>query len=105
MDTARLKLLSWLAKSSSDKLLMLDYSNVKYMDPWLGTSVMCGMDQCTRDLAPSELNTCLHCYIGLIRKFYLKNTSSSIKGYKCYLRFQLSPFDIMLPITSPPPPP
>uniref|UniRef100_A0A0D9XCA3 Protein kinase domain-containing protein n=1 Tax=Leersia perrieri TaxID=77586 RepID=A0A0D9XCA3_9ORYZ len=105
MGIARLKLLSWLAKSSSDKPLRLDYGNVTYMDPWLGTSVMYGLPQCMRDLAPSECNRCQHGYVGLIRKFYHKKTDSSVKGYKCYLRFQLSPFDIMLPITSPPPPP
>uniref|UniRef100_A0A0D9XD15 Protein kinase domain-containing protein n=1 Tax=Leersia perrieri TaxID=77586 RepID=A0A0D9XD15_9ORYZ len=105
MDIARLKLLSWLAMNSGDKSLRLDYDNVIYMDLWLGTSMMYGMAQCTRDLAPTDYNRCLHVYIDLIRKFYLKNIINSIKGYKCYLRFQLSPFDIMLSTSSPPPPP
>uniref|UniRef100_A0A0D9XD14 Protein kinase domain-containing protein n=1 Tax=Leersia perrieri TaxID=77586 RepID=A0A0D9XD14_9ORYZ len=104
-DIARLKLLSWLSQNSSDKLLRLDYGNVIYMDLCLGMPMIYGMDQCTRDLAPRACNRCLHGYIGLIRKFYLKNTSSSVKGYKCYLWFQLLPFHIMMLTSLPPPPP
>ncbi|CAN6334926.1 unnamed protein product [Urochloa humidicola] len=60
--------------------------------------------QCTRDLDAGECRRCINSYVGwleghLIDK--LNNTGVAIKGYSCYLRYQVDAFDITLP---PPPP-
>jgi hypothetical protein len=80
--------------------------SLPYADTVLGTDVISGLAQCTRDLAPSECNRCLSAYTHLVSQL-VKNDSTgiSIKGYNCYLRYQLGTIKITAPPVPALPPP
>ncbi|CAD6267042.1 unnamed protein product [Miscanthus lutarioriparius] len=62
---------------------------------------MYGLAQCTRDLNGSECSTCIRSYAVRLRKLFPSHTGCSIKGYSCYLRYQVS---FLIDITLPPAP-
>ncbi|XP_066359784.1 antimicrobial ginkbilobin-2-like protein [Miscanthus floridulus] len=67
---------------------------------------MYGLAQCTRDLNGSECSTCIRSYAIRLGKLFPSHTGCSIKGYSCYLRYQVSfPIDITLPPAPAPAPP
>ncbi|KAL6847084.1 hypothetical protein ACP4OV_022937 [Aristida adscensionis] len=66
---------------------------------------MYGLAQCTRDLNSTECAGCINEYIRQLGKLFPNNTGGKIKGYSCYLRYQVGAFDITLPPSPPPPPP
>nr|ABA99261.1 hypothetical protein LOC_Os12g41410 [Oryza sativa Japonica Group] len=101
MNETRWQLMSQLAETAGQTKLRLDTGSTR-----LGsTSMMYGLAQCTRDLAVSECSTCLSDYIVQLSKIFPNNSWAAIKGYSCYLRYDLSPFGITLPPSSPVPPP
>ncbi|XP_006664179.1 L-type lectin-domain containing receptor kinase IX.1-like [Oryza brachyantha] len=104
MDGTRRALTSKLAERAGDTKLRLHNDSVPYVDSCLGTSRLYGMAQCTRDLAASECRRCLSAYVGELTGIFPNNSGGAIKGYSCYLRYQLWPIDITLPPPSPLPP-
>jgi hypothetical protein len=83
--------------------------SLPYTDRVLGTDVISGLAQCTRDLAPSECSRCLSAYTHLVSQLVQNDSSGiGIKGFSCYLRYQLGTIKITappLPALPPPPPP
>nr|ABA99273.1 lectin protein kinase, putative, expressed [Oryza sativa Japonica Group] len=58
----------------------------------------------------SECQKCLKRYVDDLGQYYTNQSAGNIKGYSCYLRFDLWPFNITLPpapspLSSSPPPP
>jgi hypothetical protein len=107
MVAARSRLMEKLAEKIADSSLQLYNYSLPYMDPLLGTDVISGLAQCTRDLAPSECNRCISVYTGWASKLFPNNSGGAIKGYNCYLRYQLGALNITMPpqATLPPPMP
>ncbi|KAL6643805.1 hypothetical protein ACP70R_018571 [Stipagrostis hirtigluma subsp. patula] len=69
---------------------------------------MYGLAQCTRDLDAGECWRCISEYTSQLGKLFPNNTGGAIKGYSCYLRYQVGAFDITLPpapLAPPPAPP
>ncbi|CAN6338895.1 unnamed protein product [Urochloa humidicola] len=69
--------------------------------PYSSSQEMYGLAQCTRDLNATECARCVNDYIRLLGELFPSNTGGAIKGYNCYLRYQVGAFQITLP---PPPP-
>jgi hypothetical protein len=72
--------------------------------PYSSSQEMYGLAQCTRDLDGAECSNCINSYIRLIGKYFNNytefpnNTVGVIKGYSCYLRYQVAnKFNITLP--------
>ena len=65
---------------------------------------MYGLAQCTRDLNASECSNCISSYTDRLGELFPNNTGGAIKGYSCYLVYQLLPLDITLPPAPPLPP-
>jgi hypothetical protein len=68
------------------------------------SSQMYRLAQCTRDLDGKECYNCIHNYIEQIVKYFyndtkhLDTTLGAMKGYSCYLRYQVAnKLDITLP--------
>ncbi|KAF8655549.1 hypothetical protein HU200_061095 [Digitaria exilis] len=68
------------------------------------SSEMYGLAQCTRDLDAGECSNCISSYTDKLGKFFPNNTGGAIKGYSCYLIYQLIPLDVTLPPATVPPP-
>uniref|UniRef100_A0A0E0MPF2 Protein kinase domain-containing protein n=1 Tax=Oryza punctata TaxID=4537 RepID=A0A0E0MPF2_ORYPU len=96
MDEMRRSLLSRLEARAGDNRLKLYNGSVPYVDSKLGTSAL--------DLAASECRRCLNGYVDEMSSRFPNNYGGVFKGHSCYLRYQLSPFDITL-LPAPPPPP
>jgi hypothetical protein len=110
MVAVKSKLMEKLADKAGDSTGRLYNDSLPYKDTVLGTDVISGLAQCTPDLAPSECNRCISDYIYIVSRMY-KNDSSAggIKGYSCYLRYQLGTIKITKPpepatLAMPPPP-
>ncbi|TKW29510.1 hypothetical protein SEVIR_3G399900v4 [Setaria viridis] len=73
--------------------------------PYSSSQEMYGLAQCTRDLNASECTRCINNYIDQLQGLFPNNTGGAIKGYSCYLRYQVGAFEITLPPVPPPPPP
>ncbi|XP_034584616.2 L-type lectin-domain containing receptor kinase IX.1 [Setaria viridis] len=58
---------------------------------------MYGLAQCSRDLNASECSRCVSSYVGQLGKLFPNNSGGVIKGYSCYLRYQVAALDITLP--------
>ncbi|CAN6214387.1 unnamed protein product [Urochloa humidicola] len=65
--------------------------------PYSSSQEMYGLAQCTRDLDASECARCINEYIGQLRNLFPNNTGGAIKGYSCYLRYQVGAFQVTLP--------
>ncbi|KAF0889361.1 hypothetical protein E2562_023661 [Oryza meyeriana var. granulata] len=102
MDDTRRQLMSRLAETAGDTKNKLKNGSVTYEDSLLRTSELYGMAQCTRDLAASECSRCLSAYVGELTRVFPNNSGGAIKGYSCYLRYQLWPINITLPPSPPP---
>ncbi|CAN6338884.1 unnamed protein product [Urochloa humidicola] len=66
---------------------------------------MYGLAQCTRDLNASECSKCVSSYVSRLETLFPNNTGGVIKGYSCYLRYQVAALDITLPPAPAPAPP
>nr|CAB3462577.1 unnamed protein product [Digitaria exilis] len=75
--------------------------------PYSSSQEMSGLAQCTRDLNGTECSKCINNYIGRLGDMFPNNTGGAIKGYSCYLIYQVGALDITLPPppVSPPPAP
>ncbi|CAN6343748.1 unnamed protein product [Urochloa humidicola] len=99
---AWLPLMSWLTGDVASSPLRIANGSTPYAGPpW---QEMYGMAQCTRDLNASECTRCVSNYTDRMGKLYTNNTGGAIKGYSCYLIYQLIPLDITRPPAPPLPP-
>ncbi|RCV19428.1 hypothetical protein SETIT_3G383500v2 [Setaria italica] len=71
--------------------------------PYSGSQAMYGLAQCTRDLNASECSSCVSSYTDRLGDLFPNNTGGAIKGYSCYLRYQVGVLDITLPPAPTPP--
>ncbi|XP_047055941.1 L-type lectin-domain containing receptor kinase IX.1-like [Lolium rigidum] len=110
MSPVRSQLMEELMEKAGDRPERFYNYSLPYRDAVLGTDVISGLAQCTRDLAPSECNRCISgYYYPFVPTFFSNRTAGSIKGYSCYLRYQLGAIDITPPpaqatLALPPPP-
>jgi serine/threonine protein kinase len=58
---------------------------------------MQGLAQCSRDLNASECTRCVSSYVGQLGTLFPNNSGGVIKGYSCFLRYQVAALDITLP--------
>ncbi|CAN6348410.1 unnamed protein product [Urochloa humidicola] len=65
--------------------------------PYSGSLMMYGLAQCTRVLNASECSGCISNYTDMLGKIFPNNSDGVIKGYSCYLRYQVGFLDITLP--------
>ncbi|KAG2630660.1 L-type lectin-domain containing receptor kinase IX.1-like [Panicum virgatum] len=72
--------------------------------PYSSSQEMYGLAQCTRDLNGTECSKCINNYISQLEGQFHNNTSGAIKGYSCYLIYQVGALDITLPPATVPPP-
>jgi hypothetical protein len=105
MVQARSRLMEELTKKAGDLPPRLNYYSLPYKDPLLGTDVISGLAQCTRDLAPSECNRCISMYTQWASILFPNNSGGAIKGYNCYLRYKLGALNITMPPQRTPPTP
>ncbi|KAL6643806.1 hypothetical protein ACP70R_018572 [Stipagrostis hirtigluma subsp. patula] len=78
-----------------------------YSTPY-STEKMYGMAQCTRDLNGRECARCITEYARKMGDLFPNDTAGVLKGYTCYLRYQVGAFNITwppAPMAAPPPPP
>ncbi|TVU49209.1 hypothetical protein EJB05_00507, partial [Eragrostis curvula] len=122
LDDGRWGLMNQLAKTAADSPLLLANGSAPYGG---GTApaggMMHGQVQCTRDLTAAQCTSCLTRYIDSDRLWdwgqYRNNAVGlTIKGYSCFLRFNIGEsgaFELTLPplpprvaaVPPPPPPP
>ncbi|CAL4891100.1 unnamed protein product [Urochloa decumbens] len=69
--------------------------------PYSSSQTMYGLAQCTRDLNATECTRCINDYVDRLVDMYPNKTGGAMKGYSCYLRYQVGTFQITLP-TMPP---
>ena len=70
--------------------------------PYDGKLVMYGLAQCTRDLDGTDCSRCIGRYISLLEGLFPNNSGGVIKGYSCYLRYQVGEdFGTTLPPLTP----
>jgi hypothetical protein len=108
MDTmveARSPLMEELMERAGDLSPRMHYLSLPYNDSLLGTDVISGLAQCTRDLAPSECNRCISMYTQWASILFPNNSGGAIKGYNCYLRYKLGALNITMPPQRTPPTP
>ena len=73
--------------------------------PYSSSQEMYGLAQCTRDLNASECARCIGSYVSQLGKLFPNNSGGGVKGYSCYLRYQVAALDITLPPAPAPAPP
>nr|CAB3462574.1 unnamed protein product [Digitaria exilis] len=73
--------------------------------PYSSSQEMYGLAQCTRDLNGTECSYCINSCIGQLSRLFPNNTGGAVKGYSCYLIYQVGALEITLPpaVVSPPP--
>jgi hypothetical protein len=101
MTAVRSKLMDELVEKAGDRPARFYNYSLPYTDAMLGTDVMSGLAQCTRDLAPSDCNRCIAVYTPYVSTLFPNNIAGSIKGYSCYLRYQLGAIKITPPPAEP----
>jgi hypothetical protein len=101
MTGVRSQLMDELVEKAGDRPERFYNYSLPYKDALLGTDVMSGLAQCTRDLAPSDCNRCIAVYTPLLSTLFPSNIAGSIKGYSCYLRYQLGAIKITPPPMEP----
>ncbi|PVH63199.1 hypothetical protein PAHAL_3G491600 [Panicum hallii] len=65
--------------------------------PYSSSQDMYGLAQCTRYLNASECARCISNYASQLGKLFPNNSGGVVKGYRCYLRYQVAALDITLP--------
>ncbi|GJN35460.1 hypothetical protein PR202_gb24240 [Eleusine coracana subsp. coracana] len=97
-------LMNRLAQRAADSPLLLADGSAPFTS---SAEDMYGLAQCTRDLTPGQCESCLNRYADLLPlpdRFPTKTSGSAIKGYSCYVRYNIGAFDITLPPRKSPPP-
>ncbi|CAM0901446.1 unnamed protein product [Alopecurus aequalis] len=126
MNGTRWELITQLAGEATRSQLRLSNGSLEYMDSQGQSHVMYGLAQCTRDLNASECSRCLTYYVKKLPDLLPDNAYGTIKGYSCYVAYQVDrelgitilpapaelpstipplPSTTPPPSTSPPPPP
>ena len=80
--------------------LRISNDSTPYSGPQKGK--MYGLAQCTRDLNGSECSRCVSSYADELWSLFPNNISGVLRGYSCYLRYQVGAFDVTV---APPPVP
>ncbi|CAN6343746.1 unnamed protein product [Urochloa humidicola] len=92
-DNALLQLIAKLmAGVTASPLLVANVSA-----PYSSSQTMYGLAQCTRDLNASECTRCINHYVDHLGFLFPDQTGGAMKGYSCYLRYQVGAFEITLP--------
>ncbi|CAD6267050.1 unnamed protein product [Miscanthus lutarioriparius] len=91
-----------LAGGMETSPLRISNDSTPYSGPQKGR--MYGLAQCTRDLNASECNRCISSYADKLWSLFPNNISGALRGYSCYLRYQVGAFDVTLPPEPAPPP-
>ena len=103
MNATRWMLMSRLMGEASSSPLRLANQSEVFQDSDGSSQLMYGLAQCTRDLNASECTRCLTYLVAELSSSRPNNTYGAVKGYNCYVEYQIgSHLGIMLP---PPPPP
>ncbi|TVU49219.1 hypothetical protein EJB05_00517, partial [Eragrostis curvula] len=103
LDDARSRLMNQLAKTAADSPLLVANGSGAYGG---APDAMQGLAQCTRDLTAGQCTWCLTTYIAKLRGLFPNNTGGQIKGYSCFVRYNIGAFEVTLPprVASPPAP-
>ncbi|KAF8692169.1 hypothetical protein HU200_039771 [Digitaria exilis] len=101
LSNAWLTLMTNLTSGVHDDPLRIANSST----PYSSSQEMYGLAQCTRDLNGTECSDCINSYIGQLSRLFPNNTGGAVKGYSCYLIYQVGALEITLPpaVVSPPP--
>ncbi|CAD6269246.1 unnamed protein product [Miscanthus lutarioriparius] len=91
-----------LAGGMETSPLRISNDSTPYSGPQKGR--MYGLAQCTRDLNASECNRCISSYANRLWSLFPNNIFGALRGYSCYLRYQVGAFDVTLPPEPAPPP-
>jgi len=103
MNATRWTLMSRLMGEASSSPLRLANQSEVFQDYDGSSELMYGLAQCTRDLNASECTRCLTYLVAELSSSRPNNTYGAVKGYSCYVEYQIGrDLGIMLP---PPPPP
>jgi len=103
MNATRWMLMSRLMGEASSSPLRLANQSEVFQDYDGSSELMYGLAQCTRDLNASECTRCLTYLVAELSSSRPNNTYGAVKGYSCYVEYQIGrDLGIMLP---PPPPP
>jgi len=103
MNATRWTLMSRLMGEASSSPLRLANQSEVFQDSDGSSQLMYGLVQCTRDLNASECTRCLTYLVAELSSSRPNNTYGAVKGYSCYVEYQIGrDLGIMLP---PPPPP
>ena len=103
MNATRWTLMSRLMGEASSSPLRLANQSEVFQDSDGSSQLMYGLAQCTRDLNASECTRCLTYLVAELSSSRPNNTYGAVKGYSCYVEYQIGrDLGIMVP---PPPPP
>jgi len=103
LNATRWTLMSRLVGEASGSPLRLANQSEVFKDSDGSSQLMYGLAQCTRDLNASECTRCLTYLVAELSSSRPNNTYGAVKGYSCYVEYQIGrDLGIMLP---PPPPP
>ncbi|CAL4892385.1 unnamed protein product [Urochloa decumbens] len=102
MNTTRLTLMHRLSRKAADSTLRLANESMEFNDSDGSSRMIFGLAQCTRDLNASECNRCLTYFVAKLSSSRLNHTYGAVKGYSCYIVYQIGKD---LGITIPPAPP
>ncbi|KAL6888401.1 hypothetical protein ACP4OV_009427 [Aristida adscensionis] len=108
MNATRWALMTQLAAQAAGSPLRFGNGSKGYRVSGGESRVIYGLAQCTRDLGAAECTRCLSTFVATLSSSYPNNTSGLVKGYSCYVRYQIGKgFNITIPpqIAAPPPPP
>ncbi|KAL6888798.1 hypothetical protein ACP4OV_009824 [Aristida adscensionis] len=109
MNATRWALMTQLTAQAAGSSLRFGNGSMGYRDSGGESQVMYGLAQCTRDLGAADCRRCLIGFVADLSIWCPNNTMGAVKGYSCYVRYQIGdPLDITipppLPGPSPPPP-
>lgn len=97
VNQALSRLLDELADKAGDLSRRLYNYSQSYTDRVLGKESISGLAQCRRDLAPSVCNRCISAYTISLSRMFPNQSGGAIKGYNCYLRYQVGALKITIP--------
>ncbi|OEL16674.1 L-type lectin-domain containing receptor kinase IX.1 [Dichanthelium oligosanthes] len=89
MNTTRWTLMSRLTGEASDSPLRLANGSEVFTDSDGNSQVIYGLAQCTRDLNASECTRCLTYFVAELSRSRPNNTYGAVKGYSCYVVYQI----------------
>ncbi|WVZ90690.1 hypothetical protein U9M48_036971 [Paspalum notatum var. saurae] len=106
MNATRWALMSRLSVEASASPLRLANGSEVFRDADGSSQPMYGLAQCTRDLNASECTRCLTYMVAQLSTSRPNNTYGSVKGYSCYVVYQIgTDLGVVLPPSPAPPAP